>query len=300
MEHALYCSDQIDGICSAAIVARALRLAGKEWHLGASVRRSDRVAAVARPAVFYILDIPPSQLQLIKALVGGNKVAYWCSDEVCTPELHSEVSAIVMSGDLLMQQTTECSAEMCMRRFLPHDATAQQLAAMAHDIKQWKRADERAQKLADVIAAGFNTRQLIDMLSKGVLWSEMLEKVRADFMEKKSKALAELTKYLVIKEYVGKKFGFTLAQNFLPSAEAGDLVLGQAVDVAVVLYRDGRIIFRRRDGVDVNLLPVARLFNGGGRLYAAGGQLDVQSVSSDNFEHVLFAVDRTLKDFFLK
>jgi hypothetical protein len=42
------------------------------------------------------------------------------------------------------------------------------------------------------------------------------------------------------------------------------------------------------------------LFNGGGRLYAAGGQLDVQSVSSDTFEHVLFGVDRTLKDFFLK
>jgi oligoribonuclease NrnB/cAMP/cGMP phosphodiesterase (DHH superfamily) len=200
-----------------------------------------------------------------------------------------------------MEQTRECSAEMCMQRFLPNDATAQQLAAMAHDIKQWKRADERATKIADVIAAGYNTRQLIDMLSKGVLWSETLEKVRVEYAEKKTKALGELMKHLVIKDYLGKKFGFTLAQNFLPSAEAGEHVLaGHAgVDVVVVIYRDGRIIFRRRDGAAIDLLPVARLFGGGGRHYAAGGQLD-GNVSGEGFEKALFLVDRTLKDFFLQ
>lgn len=302
MEHALYCSDQIDGICSAAIVARALRLAGKEWHLGASVRRSDKVAAAVRPAVFYVLDIPPSQLALVQSLIGNNKVAYWCSDEVCTPEVASALRAVAVSADILMEQTRECSAEMCLQRFLPNDATAQQLAAMAHDIKQWKRADERAQKIADVIAAGYNTKQLIDMLSKGVLWSDTLEKVRLDFVEKKAKALGELSKHLVIKDYLGKKYGYTLSQNFLPSAEAGEHVLAShtGVDVAVVIYRDGRIIFRRRDGVSVDLLPIARLFGGGGRHYAAGGQLETTTVSGDTYEKTLFSIDRTLKDFFLK
>ena len=151
-----------------------------------------------------------------------------------------------------------------------------------------------------------NIRDLIDgnthvMVQFGASWCMPCKQLKPK-VEKKAKAIAELTKHLVIKDYLGKKFGYTLAQNFLPSAEAGEHVLAShtGVDVAVVIYRDGRIIFRRRDGVSVDLVPVARLFGGGGRHYAAGGQLEATAVSGDTYEKTLFSIDRTLKDFFLK
>jgi oligoribonuclease NrnB/cAMP/cGMP phosphodiesterase (DHH superfamily) len=311
MTHVLFCSDQLDGIAAAAIIGRALRLHGKDWRLAGTISpgspESLATVTAVQGASLCLLDIQPNSFgpvaDAIQKLTSQNKIAYWCSDMPCKEDVAQHIRGSALASDIVTQKTPLCSAELVKARFLPGDATAQMLAAMARDIKLWHRSDEKAVKLADVIASGHDRGKLVDMFSKGVLWSPSLEAARNDYVEKREKALQELVKHINIKDYVGVKYGFSLAPNFLPSADACQHLLDihVAIGVAVIVYRDGRIVFRRRSGVKVDLEEVAKLFDGGGREYASGGRIKaVASVSGETFEKVLFGVDRTLKDFFLQ
>jgi oligoribonuclease NrnB/cAMP/cGMP phosphodiesterase (DHH superfamily) len=300
----------LDGIAAAAIVARYLRLHGKDWRLGAAIGRADtdipvRLSTI-KNSLIHILDIQANQIShfdaTMKILLEHNRIAYWSSDMPCDEQTAEKIRGSSMQTDIVTKRSQMCTAEMTRQRFLPQDQTAQILADVARDIKLWQRSDENAVKLADVVASGYDRKNLIEMLSKGVTWSDTLETVRMEYMLKKENALSELLKNFVIKDYVGVKFGFALAANLLPSADACQFLLDKnvAVGVAVAVYRDGRIVFRRRNGVDVDLEMVAKLFEGGGREYASGGRLrGFNSVSGESFEKVMFAIDRTLKDFFL-
>ena len=311
MTHVLFSSDQLDGIAAAAIVARWLRLHGKEWRVGGIISKADtdataKVGAVAN-AHLHLLDIHPVQFtpidDAIKAMTAQNKIAYWCSDMPCKEDVAQKIRGVAVASDIVTQKTALCSAELARQRFLPHDATVETLASLARDIKLWHRKDEAAIRLADAVASGFDRRSMVDMLSKGVLWSPAIEAARNDYLRKRDNALEELKKNFLIKDYVGTKFGFALAANLLPSADACQRILDMhvGIGIAVVIYRDGRIVFRRREGVDVNLEHVAQLFDGGGREYASGGRIrGVMSVSGETFEKIVFGVDRVLKDFFLQ
>ena len=105
-----------------------------------------------------------------------------------------------------------------------------------------------------------------------MFWNDKFEEFHKENSKKKTAALEELMKSLLVKSYVTHRFGFALASSVLNTADACHRILeGHAgVDIAVVLYRDGRIAFRRRDDVPVNLKEIAELFNGGGRPFAAG------------------------------
>jgi len=309
MQHVIFCSDALDGIAAAAIVGRALRLHGREWKLGAVISPAEDkplgIITQAKGDSIYLLDIHPKSLgpmkDVLAALTQHNKIAYWCSDMPCKDDAVELIRGSALAADVFADRTPFCSSELAQARFLPNDATAQMLASMARDIKLWRRSDEKALKLADAIASGYDRRQLVDSFSKGVIWSPALETARKEYLQKKEKALQDLAKHITIKDYVGIKFGFTLAANLLPSADACQHLLDThvAIDVATVIYRDGRIVFRRRDGVNIDLEEVATLFDGGGREYASGGKIHA-TVSGENFEKILFNIDRTLKDHFLR
>ncbi len=311
MGHVLFCSDQLDGVAAAAIMGRMLRLRGREWRLGGTLSHASEsgvaLLAQTKNAILHLLDVSPDYLvpfeQTVSSLAANNKIAYWCSDLPCAEETAGIIKGVSAAADIITHRSPLCSAELAQQRFLPNDSTALQLAALAHDIKLWRRHDETALRLADVIASGYDRRSIVDALSKGVLWSATLQAARDAYLEKKEKALAELNKHIIIKDYVGAKFGFTLAANLLPSADACQHLLDThaGVDVAVVVYRDRRIVFRRREGIDVDLARVAKVFDGGGREYASGGRLRTgESVTAESFERVVFGIDRTLKDFFLR
>jgi len=310
MVHLLVSSDQLDGIAAAAILGRALTLHGNDWRLAATVSLLDVSAhqevLAWQGATLSLVDVTPANLgsdDVVRALGQGNRIAYWCTDFPLGRQHVELVNEVAATADADAVQTDCSSAGLALRRFLPHDAVAQQLATMAQDIKRWRRKDEAALRLADVIASGYDRRKLVEMLSKGVFWSPTLEMEREKYCERRDKALADLPKHLVIKDYVGKKFGFTLCASFVPSAIACQELLDRhvGVDVAAVIFRDGRIVFRRGEGVDCDCATLARLFGGDGRQFAAGGRVrGVTSVSGESFEKALFAVDRTLKDHFLR
>ena len=171
------------------------------------------------------------------------------------------------------------------------------------DQEFWKRTDARAQRLTDLIASGTDKKQLILALSKGVYWSDHYEKLHKDYLWKKETAIQNLMKKLVIRKYLDVPFGITIASPILTTAEAGHTMLENhaGFDVSVVIFKNGKISFRKRDGCDVDLKKIAELFDGGGHHYASGGTLKkaFNSVTNENFDEVLYYVDRKIKDYFL-
>lgn len=308
--YVVFCSEHLDGLAAAAIVFRYAHLRNQPCKLGgflnyATIDEDLQQLATVKDAMLFVLDFSPEQAsrlaQTLEVVKKHGTIAYWNSHHAVNPETMELLKANVRILDFAPPEAKQCSAELAAMRLLPQDAVAKTLAAMAHDLEFWEQKNEQATLLADVIASGFEKQELIDLFSRGVFWSPKLEEVRSNYLQRKAKALDDLRKRLVIKNYVGKNFGITLAENILSSADAGQAVLETGVDVSVVLYRSGRISFRRKDTVDINLRELAKHFSGGGHPYAAGGMFtDVKTISVEQWQNVLFALDRKFKDFFLR
>ncbi len=317
--YVVYCSQQLDGLAAAAIVFRAARLRSHDVKLGGILNfenADEQFSAMQNLSgdLIFILDFLPDSLSAIEpklsAITVRNRIAYWNShhphSEADGLALSRHVHTVDLSGPLHYAPVPKekvCAAELAQKKFLPTDNAAKELAEIAHDIEFWERTDKRAVQLADLIASGIEPRELIESLSKGVLWSDKFEQLRQEYLGKKQHAMQDIIAHLAVKNITGFNFGFSLAPTILPSSDAGQHILDThtAVDVSVVLYRNGRISFRKRDTCNLNLAEIAKLFGGGGHNYAAGARLaQHQSITRENFDNVLFALDQQLKTHLLK
>jgi oligoribonuclease NrnB/cAMP/cGMP phosphodiesterase (DHH superfamily) len=259
--------------------------------------------------LIFVLDFLPDSLAALKPMLDAitvrNRIAYWNSHHGYSAQdaelLMRYAHTTDLSGPLhngVLPKEKKCAAELAQQRFLPNDRVAQELARMAHDVEFWERTHETAIKLADLLASGHDAKQLADSLSRGAFWNDHYEQLHRDYLARKRAALQDILSHLAIKNIAGTNFGFTLAPQFLPTADAGQHVLDShaGVDVSVVLYRNGRVSFRKRDACAHNLAEFAKLFGGGGHAYAAGAKLaQFPSVTRDNFSSALFALDQKLR-----
>ncbi len=312
----IYCSEQLDGIAAAAILFRYARLRKAKIRLGGflnyqNIEEKFPEMSNLKGDLIFILDFPPEQIQNLeekfKQISRNNKIAYWnCHhpyDANTISIMMKHIHSLDFSGTLKNSTKKEsklCSAELACNKFLPKDPVAIELKTLAHDIEFWIRQNQTAIKLADLIQSGFSKKELADILSRGVVWSERFEKIRKEYLQKKTKASEDLMKKLVIKKYVDLRLGFALSSSILSSADAGQKMLDShsAIDISVIFFRNGKISFRRKDNVDIDLSKIAQLFDGGGHPYAAGGKIQ-KNISSENLDKIIFLIDRQLKNFFL-
>ena len=312
--YTVYCSDKLDGLAAAAILLRAFRLRNIHAKIGGFLQYGDvnvfDQITEQKNALLFILDFSPEEIteHQLQAITANNRIAYWNSHHPYSKEqqemVQKHIKILDLSGQLkdsIVFEQKKCAAELVMQKFLPHDHVATELSALAHDSEFWLRKDPRAGQLADLINSGFDKKHIIDALSKGVLWSEHFERQRIDYLNKKQKAMDNLLRRLMIKNYLHLAFGFVLAPPLLGSSEAGQWMLDKhnGFDVAVVVFRDGKVSFRKRENIDFDLEPLGKLFGGGGHDYASSGQLS-KNVTYENFEDVVYMMDRKLKDHLLR
>ncbi|MEK6849693.1 MAG: hypothetical protein AABY01_03940, partial [Nanoarchaeota archaeon] len=258
----------------------------------------------------FIADYPPENIpdleQFLTKLAQGCTIAYWSFTQPQKPETLALLSRFVKHVDFAetpvgsFAQNKSCSTELAAFRFVPGDPLGRQLTTLAADMKFWLRQDERATKLADLLQSGYDPRAIVDCLSKGVIWDTVFERERNTYLEKKTKAYEDLMKRLTIKQYLNYRFGFALAPNLLSTADACQHMLDKhtGFDIAVALYKTGKIAFRSRDGIDLDLAKLGKHFGGGGHKYASGG-IFTKEINAEHWDETVFHLDRLLKDFFL-
>lgn len=321
-KYAIYSTALLDGICSSAVIVRLARLRRDNYKLGTisfnTIDYDFEEMANLKDYIVFILDFPPDSVpeldKKLKDISEHNKIAYWNSHHPYTKEslevLKKHVAIIELAGPIgsVPPEVKLCSTELACNRFLKHDFVANTLKSIAHDLEFWERKDERSSKLADIISSNaIDKKDIVESLALGVFWSERFDRIRTDYLAKKQKEQENLMKKLVIKEYADKKVGITVASTILSTADAGQYVLDNSdVNISIIIYKDGRISFRRKQGCSINLREISKLFNGGGHIYAAGGNLligrevPVRAINNDTFDTIVFYIDRKLSDWFYK
>ncbi|MBS3147497.1 hypothetical protein J4219_01285 [Candidatus Woesearchaeota archaeon] len=296
----IYCSEKLDGLASAAIALRHATLSKLPAHFAGFLHQDtlhEELIDMAnlKGQLIFILDISfsPEDLPFIETITASNKIIYWNTTD--------KESIIIPSKITDASKENKSSAELTCSRFIPLDFVAKQLATLAHQIKYWQLGDERALKLQDIITFGYDPKELLEHLAKGILWTDKFETFHCEHNAKKIIAFEELMRTLAIKPYLSYRFGFALASHLLSSPDACQKILDShaGVDVAIALYRDGRIALRRRDNCQINVKNLAELFGGGGQPYAAGARLKT-TVTKDTFEQALFNIDQAFKNHYLQ
>ena len=308
IKHAIYAFENLDGVCAAAILLRWMRVKQNDCRVDlltySSIEEEFNALAEHKSSAIFILDFPPEQIEKLQQKLNkiqqhGSKIIYWNSHLKCSDKTHALLKQHIKLPDL---DTEKCSAIMCWQRFMPRDQISKSLADIAFDREFWVNKDERSAKLSDILSSGYSKKELIDELSRGIFWSDRLEKARQEYVVKKENAFNDL-KHNLITHYNGKyNFAYGFASSVLSTADAGSKILeDKGVDVSIVVYRNGRISFRRNEHVELNLLPLAKLFNGGGHEYAAGGIISDVTLpigSHDKFNIVVEKIDKALREHF--
>jgi len=128
---------------------------------------------------------------------------------------------------------------------------------------------------------------LIEALSRGdfEISGERLEVLNA-YLQEKEKAIKELLQNTFVKEVKGHLVAVGLAPGILSGSESADIVLKATnSEIQIILKTQGWMSFRRAKTSSVNLLALAKIWNGGGHEYASGAELG-KTVSEENFSAV--------------
>ncbi len=187
----------------------------------------------------------------------------------------------------------KCAAELAWRYFLPQDEISAKLAELAH-AHDFRKENELAWKLYDVISSGFDKMEIVRRLASGDFWNEEFEAVYEKYQKTKQKGYKFLDEHTIIKKINSHRVAVGLAPKYLSSTLACLHIQKRDVDFVIVVYPDGKMSFRRNNP-EINLVRIAELFKGGGREYAAGGRLE-EEVSEENFAQVAEKVLATIEE----
>lgn len=283
----LYCAEQLDGISAAAIITRHATLRKANIKFAGFLNHEKLTQQLLQLPIepVFIIDICPKEEHL--PIIKQKNIIYWSTHDPNSPKTPVKI----------FDNTKEkkCAAELAKERFLPNDSVAQKLAELGHNMTFWKKSEDST-KLSDIITAGYNPNELIQSMSKGVMWSDQMENYRREYLIRKDQAFNAMLKTLFIKKYLNYNFAYALSSSLLSTADAGQKILDshKGVDATIVLYKYGRISFRKRNECPINLRKIAQIFDGGGHSYAAGGHMN-KTITKQNYETTIQHIDQKLK-----
>lgn len=292
----------MDGLASAAIMARALEAEGREVavdFIDYSTQEKDieRMKALEGTDIYvldFAFDDPKRFEELDEVLARDNRIAYWNDHHPRTAEQREAMERYADIVDLYADGG-RCAAEIARDRYAPQDPVTRRLADLAHDQDFWVRRDATANKLSDIISSGYDRQELVGMLKSGTTWSPELEERWRRYDARRQEAYARMDSRAESFSYGGVSCVMSLADGGLSSSDAGNHLLETfRTDLAVTMFRSGAVSFRRDDGCEVDLTEVARLFGGGGHAYASGAKLPYEIKDDAAYERALGDVDGRL------
>ena len=299
-------SRDLDGVASAAILARYLEGQGRDVKvdfIDYATQNEDleRMRSLGDTDIYiadFAFDEPGDYAVFNEIEAKGNRVAYWNDHHPHKDGVNEEITRYAEIADLRGPRPY-CGAEIAQQRYLPNDVVARELAELAHDNDFWERNVENANKLADVIASGYDKNKLVGYLKNGETWNPELEQAWKAYDTKRNDAYERLGEKAQVTEYGMTTCVISMADDMLATSDAGDYLLNNyGTEMSVTLYRDGRMAFRRAEGGDVNLTEVAQMFGGGGHPFASGAHYGDVIPDDATFNYARDKVDTKLSEYF--
>jgi oligoribonuclease NrnB/cAMP/cGMP phosphodiesterase (DHH superfamily) len=170
--------------------------------------------------------------------------------------------------DFSIDQTL-CASELVQQSYMPLDEIAIKIASIAHNT-DYMLKDDLAWRLYDVVSSGYNKSELVKSLARGDFWNPAFETRYHDYQKTKAKAFTYLEERSRDYTIAGLTVIIGFSSKDLSSTLAANHLLKKKGDIAVCLWENGKLSFRRNND-KIDLGKLARHFHGGGHTYAAGG-----------------------------
>ena len=191
---------------------------------------------------------------------------------------------------LVIDPSSPSAVLMVQKYFNLNDKISQEIVDLGTKADQWV-LEPLVKEWMDLDSAfSFKKKDktpLIKALSEGKLEiSGRLRRTLNSYLKMKEKAKKKLLQNTIVREIHGHSVAVGLAPALLSGSESADELLKNTnTEVQIVLKYQGWMSFRRAKNSSVNLIELAKLFNGGGHEYASGGELG-KHVSARNFPKI--------------
>ncbi len=228
-------------------------------------------------ADFVLLPII-SQLiisKLSKLMKKGWQIT-WVDHHQWSEDIKEKISKIAS----IYIDSSYCASELMRKKFGKNDNTYDVLAKIGKDTDFHLGMYPISSLLTDIITF-YNylkddekLRKLVYKFSQGILWDTEMNIDWRKYLMMKKNSINELESTISTKLINEYRISVGFSDELISYSEALDIIMKRdKSDLAIVVFKNGSLILRRKEGVNIPCNKVAEFFDGGGHLFIAGGIL---------------------------
>lgn len=295
------------------------------------------MANIPRDSTLVLVDFGENKtmediaLRTFEELHKKNVSIHWLDHHNWDPKFKKELSKyaeITVSGS-----KEHCGAELAYAKFMPDDSVSEGLARLGRDadLDMWEkqppspnfglteclgnvityynyiaRGDlKRRRELLLYIVKKLAAASLEKILTKDFKNPFLDDKSKEDYFTYKKLEASELRKCIdsAEKTNLGEyTLVISFAEPIITTTVSGrNLISHYNADIAIVLQESGSFGIRRnKDKTQLDCAEIARLFNGGGHVFAAGGEIGFKINNKEELEKAKGLIKARLTSFFSK
>ncbi|MCS7386629.1 MAG: DHH family phosphoesterase [archaeon GB-1867-005] len=277
----------VDGISCAAILKRYLKLKEKIDEKAISVIFSGpssllRVLSVIPKSsiTLYITDISPniidehSILRQLKQIKNHGSKITWIDHHKWRREYIQKLSNI---AELILMEKAPSAARIVLEKFMPEDEISKKIAMYADDIDSLRDKFNESPILRILTYKSKWKKKLLKKFTQGIFFDDEIRRI-SDRLRKEAEAEVSKTIKRAIKMKTHNNLKFAIIDlrkvNLPKSWIARKISEKLDLDFIMVLRRNNAIsLYVGSKGKEINLLPIAQKYGGGGHPYACGFRL---------------------------
>ncbi|MFP3290715.1 MAG: DHHA1 domain-containing protein [Nitrososphaeria archaeon] len=307
-------SADLDGISSAALLIRKSISSDTPYLLYfRDYKDNDRVypenITNIKEVKVFIADISTNLnsidliIERIKKTDGNVE---WTDHHVTKEEIMKKLEGINVS--LLVEKDAGSASVLVQKRYDLEDEISKLIADAGFQSDTLNIKDQYVMDLVDIIdyfnylekdpprcRLAFLAVQLALKGPKEVV-TEDLKNVLEYYRNKKREELEYTAKSVRFFNINGYRFAIAYATSLISGTQAANKIIeNNDADVYIIVKDEGGMSFRRKKNSNINLVPLANIFGGGGHEYASGANLG-KKVKPDEFEKVSKEIYEKIKE----
>lgn len=321
--------NDFDGIASASLVVRYASVINNFPCIVSLKDYGDKEKVVddkllsLTNAYFIISDLSTNVKEIdeiverIRKLKSNQNKVAWVDHHQTTEEIKNKLSKVV---DALYIQEGEITAteivfDMLYKQNGIEDEYAKRLASLSHQTDMWKFEESVSWDLVELVSylnyLDYDS-SLRPWLNGFVLYlagktkninlnnplNEEYKRMLEVFRKKKEESLQIVETTLYQFEVNNVKFVVAWSPRIIYSSIAADYLMKKSdADVFIIVKEDGNASVRRKNE-KVNCAEVARVFGGGGHVYASGMSISKEKVPISKYPEYAKLIENKLKERF--
>lgn len=287
MKYMLSHKKDCDGLMSAAIYLRTnpdaevILIDYEEDEINHMLKIFDKMLdSEAGSIVIADFVLMPVISQLIISKLNKLKEKGWRIMWVDHHQWHEDIKELVSNVAELYINTSYCASELMREKFGNNDEVYDTLAEIGRDTDFHLNKYLISSLLTDIITYynylrdNIKLKNLAYKLSQGILWDAEMHYDWKKYLTMKRSAISELESTISIRLIKGYVISIGFSDELISYSEALDIITKKSnCDLAVVVFKNGSLILRRKENINLPCNKIAEFFEGGGHLFIAGGRL---------------------------